>query len=107
MLKMLDVKTKSITEAKKDFSKIIKDISKTGEPTFIFNHNKPEAVILSNAVYEKLVKDYNEMENKLFYSYLNDRVTAGSGELISATEVIESNQEHNPFAALADKDLFD
>lgn len=27
MLKMLDVKTKSITEAKKDFSKIIKDIS--------------------------------------------------------------------------------
>ena len=107
MLKMLDVKTKSITEAKKDFSKIIKDISKTGETTFIFKHNKPEAVILSNAVYEKLVKDYNELENKLFYSYLNDRVTAGSGELISATEVIESNQEHNPFAALADKDLFD
>lgn len=53
------------------------------------------------------MKDYNELENKLFYSYLNDRVTAGSGELISATEVIESNQEHNPFAALADKDLFD
>ena len=107
MLKMLDVKTKSITEAKKDFSKIIKDTSKTGEPTFIFNHNKPEAVILSNAVYEKLVKDYNELENKLFYSQLNDRVTTGPGELISATEMIESNQEHNPFAALSDKDLFD
>lgn len=107
MLKMLDVKTKSITEAKKDFSKIIKDTNKTGEPTFIFNHNKPEAVILSNAVYEKLVKDYNELENKLFYSQLNDRVTAGPVELISATEVIESNQEHNPFAALSDKDLFD
>ena len=107
MFKMLDVKTKSITEAKKDFSKIIKDTSKTAEPTFIFNHNKPEAVILSNTVYEKLVKDYNEMENKLFYNQLNDRVTAGPGKLISATEVIESNQEHNPFAALSDKDLFD
>ncbi len=45
-MKMLDVKTKSITEAKKEFPKIIKDTSKTGEPTFIFNHNKPEAVIL-------------------------------------------------------------
>ena len=48
MLKMLDVKTKSITEAKKDFSKIIKDISKTGEPTFIFNHNKSELILDCN-----------------------------------------------------------
>lgn len=38
MLKMLDVKIKSITEAKKDFSKIIKETIKTGELTFIFNH---------------------------------------------------------------------
>lgn len=58
-------------------------------------------------MYEKLVKDYNELENKLFYSQLNNRVTAGTEELIPATEVIESNQEHNPFAAFSDKDLFD
>ena len=36
MLKILDVNTKSVTEAKKEFSKIIKDINQTGEPTFIF-----------------------------------------------------------------------
>lgn len=107
MLKTLDVKTKSITEAKKEFSKIIKDTLETGEPTFIFNHNKPEAVILSNDVYEKLVKKYNELENKFFYSQLNERVAAGPGELIPAKEVIESNQERNPFATLSDEELFD
>lgn len=107
MLKILDVKTKSITEAKKEFSKIIKDTHETGEPTFIFNHNKPEAVILSNEVYEKLVKEYNELENKLFYSQLNERVAAGPGKLIPAKDVIESNPEHNPFTAFSDEDLFD
>lgn len=30
MLKILDVNTKSVTEAKKEFSKIIKDINQTG-----------------------------------------------------------------------------
>ena len=70
MLKILDVNTKSVTEAKKEFSKIIKDINQTGEPTFIFNHNKPEAVILSNTTYEELVKRNRVLEGKLFYSQL-------------------------------------
>lgn len=107
MFKTIDVKTKSVTEAKKEFSKIIKDAQETCEPTFIFNHNKPEAVILSNEMYEKLIKEYNEMENKLFYSQLNERVVAGPGKLIPSKDVIESDQEHNPFIALSDEDLFD
>jgi len=107
MLKILDVKTKSVTEAKKEFSKIIKDINQTGEPTFIFNHNKPEAVILSNATYEELVKRNILLEEKLFYSQLQSRVNDGPGELIPSGEVIESKQEENPFTSFSDKDLFD
>ena len=107
MLKVMDVNTKSITEAKKDFSKIIKDTTETGEPTFILNHNKPEAVILSNEVYEKLVKGYNELEEKVFYGHLNERVSQGPQELIPSEDVVKSNQEHNPFSDLSDDELFD
>lgn len=107
MMKTIDVKTKSITEAKKEFSQIIKEAQITGDPTFIFNHNKPEAVIISNAVYEKLVKTNKELEDKLFYSQLNERVAEGPGKLIPARDVIESNSEHNPFTAMSDEELFD
>jgi len=47
------------------------------------------------------------LEEKLFYSQLNNRVKEGPGELIPSEKVIESNQENNPFSALSDKDLFD
>lgn len=107
LLKMIDVNTKSITEAKKDFSKIIKDAVETGEPTFIFNHNKPEAVILSNEVYEKLVKGYNELEEKAFYSHLNERANEGPQELIPSEDIVKSNQKYNPFSDFSDDELFD
>lgn len=106
MLKAFDVKTKSITEAKRDLSKIIKDTQETGEPTFIFNISEPEAVILSNTMYEELVKSYNELEDKLFYSQLNERVAEGAGKLIPARDVIKSNSEHNPFVDMSDEELF-
>ena len=106
MLKAFDVKTKSITEAKRDLSKIIKDTQETGEPTFIFNINEPEAVVLSNTMYEELVKSYNELEDKLFYSQLNERVAERAGKLIPARDVIKSNSEHNPFVDMSDEELF-
>ena len=106
MLKAFDVKTKSITEAKRDLSKIIKDTQETGEPTFIFNINEPEAVVLSNTMYEELVKSYNELEDKLFYSQLNERVAERAGKLIPARDVIKSNSEHNLFVDMSDEELF-
>ncbi|MFC3418654.1 type II toxin-antitoxin system Phd/YefM family antitoxin [Salinicoccus hispanicus] len=107
MLKTFDLKTKSVTEAKKDFSKIIKDTQDTGEPVFIFNHNKPEAVIISNEVYETLIRKYEEMEDQLFYNQLQKRVDAGPGKLVPSKEVLDTSNEPNPFQSMPDKDLFD
>lgn len=107
MLKTFDLDIKSITEAKKDFSKIIKDTQDTGEPVFIFNHNRPEAVILSNDAYETLVRKYEEMEDQLFYSQLQNRIDEGPGELVPSSEVIEETSSRNPFDSMSDKDLFD
>lgn len=106
MLKTLDVKTQSITEAKKNLSKIIKESKETGEPTFIFNHNKPEAVILNNEVYEDLIAKYEELENQLFYNYLQNRVSEGPKELIPSKNVIDPDNESNPFISMSDEDLF-
>lgn len=107
MLKTFDMKMKSITEAKKEFSKIVKETNETGEPTFIFNHNKPEAVILSNEVYEKLVNSYKELEEKLFYTQVQGRIIGGPGKLIPAEQVLETEREKNPFVTMSDKELFD
>lgn len=106
-MKTLDVKTKSVTEVKREFSKIVTEANVTGEPTFVFNHNKPEAVILSHDAYENLVKKIEELEKRLFYAQLNARVNEGPGKLIPADEVIESDGKTNPFDALKDEDLFD
>ncbi|SFC44371.1 prevent-host-death family protein [Alkalibacterium subtropicum] len=106
-MKTLDVKTRSVTEVKREFSKIVSEANETGEPTFVFNYNKPEAVIISVNVYEDLVKKNEELENRLFYAQLNARVNEGPGKLIPASEVLESEKDRNPFDAMTDEDLFD
>ena len=107
MLRSLNVRTTSITEAKRDFSKIIREIEETGEPTFIFNHNKPEAVLISHEAYELFVQRYREMEEKLFFAGLADRIERGPGQLVAAEDVVNMDLASNPFAHLADEDLFD
>ncbi|SFE14506.1 type II toxin-antitoxin system HicB family antitoxin [Trichococcus pasteurii] len=77
------------------------------EPTSIINSNKAETVIPTTPTYEELVKRNREFEEKLFYSQLNNKIKEGSGELIPSEKVIESDQVHNPFTSLSDKDLFD
>lgn len=99
--------TKSIGEAKDELFKIIKDTKETGEPTFVVENDKPEVVILSNEVYEKLVNDLNELEIIVFHSQLNERISKDPGKLIPADKVIKSDTKYNPFFALSDEKLFD
>lgn len=107
MLKSIDVNVKSISDSKKNFSKIVKEVNETKEPVFVFNHNKPEAVICSYEEYNKLVQQYRVMEEQLFYSKLNNRVEDGPGEMIPAGKVVSKEMHDNPFADLTDEELFD
>ena len=107
MLYSLNVRTTSITEAKRDFSKIIRETEETGEPTFIFNHNKPEAVLISHEAYEYFVNKYKEMEEKLFFSGLENRIEKGPGRLVAAEDVVDMDLSRNAFAHLTAEDLFD
>ena len=107
MLKSIDVKVRSVSDSKKHFSKIIQEVNDTKEPVFVFNHNKPEAVIYSYEAYDELVKSYRAMEEQLFYSKLNNRVEEGPVELVPAGKVVNEDLSHNPFADMADEELFD
>lgn len=107
MLKMSDIKVKSISDAKKEFSRIVKEAEETGEPTFILNHNRPEAVILSNKAYEELVERNRQLEEQLLYSELNKRVEEGPGELRRADQVIHEDNHSNRYANMSDEELFD
>lgn len=107
LYKILNVKTKSITEAKRSFSTIIKEANITGEPIYILNHNKPTAVILDSDVYETLVKERQALEEELFYHQVHSRIEKGTEKLISSTDVINSDMTTNPFAAMPNEELFD
>lgn len=54
-------KTVSVTELKRNFSAIL---SQAGdEPVAVLNHNKPEAYLLSAAIFEKLLERLEDMED--------------------------------------------
>lgn len=38
---------KSVSNIKRNYSKVIKKIKKENEPAFVMNHNTPEAAIMS------------------------------------------------------------
>lgn len=101
------VKTKSITDAKKEFSMLVRDTKNSGEPTFILNHNKPEVVLLSNQAYEELVEKYENLQERIFHMTLNQRLEEGAKTLIPADEVISRIDRENPFSHLSDEELFD
>jgi len=107
MFKMSDTNIKSITEAKKEFSKIVKHVSETGEPTFVLKHNKPEVVILSHEVYENLVEKYEELEEQHFYQKMVNRIEKGPKEFLTADEAFGDTPKDNPFDELTDEELFD
>jgi len=107
MSRISDANIKSITETKKEFSKIVKHVSQTGEPTFVLNQNKPEVVILSNEVYEKLIEKYEELEEKQFYQKIIKRIEKGPEELITVDEAFGESPENNPFNELTDEEMFD
>ena len=105
-MKTLDVNTQSITESKKNLSKLLKQANDTGEQTFIMNHNEPQGVLLSNDKYNELIKRYEELQDQLFYSKVAERVESDNGKRYSADELLK-NDENNPFDGMTDEELFD
>lgn len=64
-MKTLDVPTTNMSDLKKSPKKVIDEVKDQKTGVYVFNHDKPTAVILDVDNYEALVNSYEEMEEKL------------------------------------------
>lgn len=53
--------TISVTELKRNFADVLKQMENT--PVAILNHNRPEAYLLSAAYYEQLISQLEDLED--------------------------------------------
>ncbi|MEO8600797.1 MAG: type II toxin-antitoxin system Phd/YefM family antitoxin [bacterium] len=53
--------TVSVTELKRNFANILKEVENT--PVAVLNHNRPEAYLLSAAYYEHLLSRMEDLED--------------------------------------------
>lgn len=74
MSKKNDLDAISITEMKQNLSKMIKKANETGEPVFILSQDKTEAVLLSNESYEKLINEFNRLEEQVLEYEVSKRI---------------------------------
>lgn len=54
-------KTVSVTELKRNLSAVLREAG--DEPVAVLNHNRPEAYLLSAAVYERLMERLEDLED--------------------------------------------
>lgn len=64
-MKILDVPTTNMSDLKKSPKKVIEEVKDQKTGVYVFNHDKPTAVILDVDDYEALINRYEEMEEKL------------------------------------------
>lgn len=53
--------TVSVTELKRNFANILKEVENT--PVAVLNHNRPEAYLLSADYYEQLISSIEDLED--------------------------------------------
>ena len=105
-LPVMDMKIKSVSDIKRDYSKIAKEISKENEPVFVMNHNTPETVIMSYKFYKEVFVETRDRINELL-----EVIEAIEDESIvaQATERLESDaltwmSEEEFFAGISESD---
>lgn len=65
-METMNVETVSVTRLKNSPSKVIERAKKTKNGVYVLNRNNPEAVVLGVEDYENLVKQLNELDEKLY-----------------------------------------
>lgn len=119
-LPFFDMITKSVSEIKRDYSKVIKEIEKENEPAFVLNHNKPEAVLMSYEYYktvlvdtrtmiETVMKEIELLEDEALYAKAASRLSNDNKIWMTSEQVLGTKEENedNPYIGMSDEELFD
>jgi prevent-host-death family protein len=103
---------------KRDYSRIIKQVQKDNEPTFVMNHNTPEAVLMSYSYYRNLVVDMHAkiadltaqlelLQDEALYAKAESRLQKEPLVWLAAEEVIGYDAKNdNPYNTMSDEELF-
>jgi prevent-host-death family protein len=117
---VFDMKMVSVSDIKRDYSKVIKEVDRDKEPAFVMNHNTPEAVLMSYRYYkafmvemrqmiEEISSDIERLEDTQLYAEASsrlkkDNLTWVESDLVFADKAAE---EDNPYSGMSDEELFD
>ena len=114
-----DMKMISVSEIKRDYSKVIKEVDQEKEPAFVMNHNTPEAVLMSYRYYkafmvemrqklEDISADIERLEDAELYAKAESRLAKSNLVWVASDKVFENKtDEDNPYHRLSDEELFD
>jgi len=78
------INTVSASEARNNYSNIVKMSKESEKPVFVFNNNKPDSVILSIDLYEKLVSDYQPEQTKEIVNDISNMSIDEKFEIVKA-----------------------
>ena len=115
---LFDMNMKSVSEIKRDYSKVIKQVQRDNEPAFVMNHNTPEAVLMSYSYYRDhivvlhakiaaLSAQLELLQDEALYAKAERRLQKDPLVWLAAEEVIEyTADQDNPYNRMSDEELF-
>lgn len=113
-----DMKMLSVSEIKRDYSKVIKEVEQENEPAFIMNHNTPESVLMSYSYYksflvemrqkiEDISSDIERLEDAALYAEAESRLKKENLLWVASDKVFEDKAvDDNPYSRMSDEELF-
>lgn len=118
-LPIMDMTMKSVSDIKRNYSKIVKEVMNNNEPAFVMNHNVPESVLMSYAYYREIIVETRNQINAVFEEIARiederlaqvtlERLQGGSDRKLTMAEVFGGEaDETNLYATMNDEELFD
>ena len=115
---VFDMKMISVSEIKRDYSKVIKEVDQEKEPAFVMNHNTPEAVLMSYRYHEAFMvemrqkiedisSDIERLEDAELYAEAENRLKNDNLVWVAADKVFENKaKDDNPYTRMSDEELF-
>lgn len=115
-----DMIIKSVSDVKRNYSKVIKEIEKEDKPALVMNHHTPEAVIMSYQNYKNVIEDVrlkidaalkkiDQIEDEELLTTVESRLKNINNIWLTSEEVFGSKiaSQENPYSKMTDEELFD
>lgn len=115
----MDMIIKSVSDVKRNYSKIIKEIKIENRPAVIMNNNTPETIIMSYQYYSNIIvdirtkldavlKNIDQIEDDELCAKAESRLKGTNNIWLTSDEIVGSKTAaENPYDKMSDDELFD